>query len=312
MSIETALDPDIRGKLQSRCGDEEIAALATRQHGVVSRAQLYSLGLGRRAIEHRLETGRLLSMHRGVYAVGHKKVSRRGRWMAAVLAAGPDAVLSHRDAAALWGVRPCNRARIEVTVPRPQRSRAGIQVHNAPLPADETTVIEGIPVTTVPRTLLDLAAVVDRQQLERALEQAEAQRLTDPVSLDELLQRYPGRRGSRKLAKARARGARGITRSKLEERFQALLDEAVLPRPELNAPIELNGRQFEADCVWRKQRLIVELDGRAWHDTRQAFERDRERDRLLQAAGWRVVRITWRQLRDDPQAVARDLRRLLR
>jgi very-short-patch-repair endonuclease len=312
MATERNVKPDIRAELCARGADAAIAVLAGRQHGVVGRGQLAALGLGRRAIGHRLESGRLLPMHRGVYAVGHHKVSYKGWYMAAVLAVGADAVLSHRSAADLWGIRRTSRRRVDVSVERHLPSRPEIEIFWTPLPADETTVIEGIPVTTVPRTLLDLAAVVDRQQLERALEQAEAQRLTDPVSLDELLQRYPGRRGSRKLAKARARGARGITRSKLEERFQALLDEAVLPRPELNAPIELNGRQFEADCVWRKQRLIVELDGRAWHDTRQAFERDRERDRLLQAAGWRVVRITWRQLRDDPQAVARDLRRLLR
>jgi predicted transcriptional regulator of viral defense system len=312
MGIEFKLDGDIRRELCARGLEAAIAVLAARQHGVVARAQLVAAGLGVDAIDHRLRNRRLLSVHRGVYAVGHKKISGHGWYMAAVLAAGPGAVLSYRSAGDLWGVRRTSRRRVDVTTPRRVPSRWEIETHYAPLPDDETTVIKGIPVTTVPRTLFDLAAVVDRLALERAMEQAEAQRLTDPLTLDDLLQRYPARRGTRKLAVALELGRKGITRSKLEERFQALLDEAVLPRPELNAPIELNGRRFEADCLWRKQRLIVELDGRAWHDTRQAFERDRERDRLLQASGWRVVRITWRQLRDDPQAVARDLRRLLR
>jgi very-short-patch-repair endonuclease len=311
MPTERKVDGDIRRELCTRGLEAAIAALATRQHGVVRRAQLVSLGLGSDAIDHRLRTGRLLLVHRGVYAVGHNRISGTGWYMAGVLAVGAEAVLSHRSAADLWGIRRTSRRRVDVTVDRRLPSRPEIETCWAALPPDETTTTEGIPITTVPRTLLDLAAVVDRATLERAIEQAEAQRLTDPLSLDEILERYPGRRGTRKLVAIRTKDLRGITRSELEERFLALLDEAVLPRPELNAAIELNGRYIEADCLWRNQRLIVELDSRAWHDTRRAFERDRERDRLLQAAGWHVIRITWRQLHDDPDGVARDLRRLL-
>ena len=312
MGSEWKVDPDIRGELSTRGVDGVIAALAERQHGVVARGQLRALGLGRRAIEHRLETDRFLSVHRGVYAVGHKKISGNGWYMAAVLAVGPDAVTSHRSAADLSGIRRTSRRRVEVTVPRRVPSRPEIQMHNAPLPTDETTLIEGIPVTTVPRTLLDLAAILDRHQLERAVEQAEAQRLTDPLSLDALLERYPARRGSRNLRSVVDAGPRGITREALEERFLVFLDQAGLPRPQRNQPLELNARWFELDCVWRKHKLIVELDSATWHSTRQAFERDRERDRLLQAAGWRVIRITWRQLGNDAAAIERDLRQLLR
>jgi very-short-patch-repair endonuclease len=288
--------------------DEVIAALAARQHGVVARAQLVALGLGHRAIDHRVACGRLHVVHHGVYAVGHRRLTRRGQWMAAVLAAGPGATLSHRSAAALWDLHRSAQTRIEVSTPSRRRHRPGIEVHRAGLQPDEVTEVDGIPVTTVPRTLLDLAAVLPRSRLERAIERAEALRLTDPVSLDGLLRRYPRRHGTRSLREVVRQGIEPIlTRSELEDRFLAFLDARGLPRPRVNVLIE----GLEVDFVWPEQRLIVELDGHNTHGTRAAFERDRQRDRILQAAGWRVVRITWRQLQDDPAAIARDLGRLL-
>lgn len=172
----------------------------------------------------------------------------------------------------------------------------------------------GIPVTSVSRTLLDLASVLTEPQLERALNEAEVLRLTDRLSVPDLLERYPRRRGSAVLrALFRDRIAvRGVTRSEMERRFLAVLGSTDLPRPRRNAYVSVQGRFFEADCLWAAQRLIVELDGRESHGTDLAFEKDRERDRLLLVEGWRVARVTWRQLRDDAPAVIADLRELLR
>jgi hypothetical protein len=313
MAVETEVGPDMGGKLRSRGIDEGIASIAERQHGVVARRQIAALGVGPRAIDHRLRCGRLHSVHRGVYSVGHRVISRDGRWMAAVLAFGSCAVLSHRSAAALWGMRPTARRRVEVTAPGAQHSRSAIEVHDARLAADEVTVRRGIPVTTPPRTLLDLAAVLDARHLERVLNEAEVLRLTDPTSLGDLVERHRGRRGARtirELLNTQTIGAT-ITRSELEDRFLQFLDEAVLPRPGMNVVLHLADRRIEGDCVWRDHHLIAELDGHASHATTAGFERDRARDRALQAAGWRVIRITWRQLHDEPAAVARDLERLL-
>src|SRR4051794_5354725 len=163
--------------------------LAERQHGVVARRQLT---LSPAAVKHALATGRLHEVHRGVYAVGHRRLTQRGRWMAAVLAAGPGAVLSHRAAAALWGLR--SGTAVEISAPTRVR-RPGITAHGATIPPDERVILDGIPVTTVARTLLDLAAVVAKHELEAALHQAEYQQRTDLVSLDALVARYPHRRG---------------------------------------------------------------------------------------------------------------------
>jgi REase_MTES_1575/Transcriptional regulator, AbiEi antitoxin len=297
----------MRGKPQREFVDRAIGRLAEAQHGVVTRAQLSELGLGSRAIDYRLERGLLRPVHRGVYTIGHGLLSQHGRWMAAVLACGPEAVLSHRAAAALWLIR--RGAAIEVTVPGPRHGREGIRLHRAVLPGDETTTHHGIRTTTVPRTLLDLAAVVQRHELRSALRQAEQLRLTDPLKLGDLVARHPHRRGiasARWVLEQLALGF-GIVRSELEERFQAFLLKAGLPLPITNVRIE----GIEVDCVWSAQRLIVELDGRSVHEAADAFETDRARDRRLAAAGWRVVRITWRQLHESPGEVQADLRRLL-
>jgi very-short-patch-repair endonuclease len=228
--------------------------------------------------------------------------------MAAVLAGGPGTVLSHRAAAALWNLR--GGTPVEVTVPTARHRRAGIRLHRATLPEDERTTHRGIPTTTVPRTLLDLSTVVSRDELRSAMRQAETQRLADALTLSDLIERYPRRPGIRK-ARAIAEEARqglGVVRSELEERFQAFLLNARLPAPVTNTLIE----GYEVDGVWPKRRLVVELDGRRAHGRVHAFEADRERDRVLAAAGWRVVRITWRQLVETEEEVERDLRALLR
>lgn len=300
-------------KRRSRAIDRMIGELATRQHGVVARRQLTGLGIGRGAIEGRLTRGQLHSVHRGVYAVGHRRLSAEGRWLAAVLATGEDAVLSHRSAGQLWGLLPRSTAHPEVTCRRAWRSRSRLRVRRASLAEDETTTVDGIRVTSPARTQLDLAAISTRRQMERILNEAEVLGLTDRLSLPMLLERYPRRRGSALLRELLAddETLRGVTREELEKRFDVFVEERGLPRPRLNADIAVGGRFFRADCLWPERRLIVELDGRASHGTRRAFEKDRERDRLLLADGWRVVRVTWFQLRDEPAVLAADLRRIL-
>jgi very-short-patch-repair endonuclease len=308
VAVETAFAHDIHGKSKSR-RDAAIAELANRGHGVVSRAQLTELGLGRGAIEDRVARGSLHPVYRGVYAVGHGLLSRHGRWMAAVLAAGPDAVLSHRSAAELWGIRNSARSPIEVIAPR-QRRRPGIQARHIVLPPDETTVEHGIPVTNPARTLFDLAAVVTQQQLEHALNEAEIRRLTSPFPLDALIARHPRRRGTqalkRALEKQRQHG-QTVIRSDFETAFLDFTEQHGLPRPITNQPLG----PYEPDALWPDQRLVVELDSYDIHTTRQAFEADRERDRALMTAGYRVLRITWRQLTHDKAALASELRTLL-
>jgi predicted transcriptional regulator of viral defense system len=298
----------MRAELPSRRA-QALAELATRQHGVVSRRQLEEAGWGRSAIGRLVEKGHLHRLHRGVFAVGHRVLTPRGRWLAAVLAAGDGGVLFRRSAAARWGLGP-DPLTAEIAVPRRLRGQPRLRFLHRFLAADETTIRDGIPVTTVARTLLDLAAVLPRDRLERALNEAEYRRYADAPSLSELLERHRGARGTASLRAILGRRQLGesITRSELEDRFLSLIDRAHLPPPQVNAPLRVADRWIEADCAWPGKRLVVELDGRAAHSTTGAFERDRARDRQLQAAGWRVIRITWRQLHDDPEAVIADLR----
>jgi very-short-patch-repair endonuclease/predicted transcriptional regulator of viral defense system len=314
MANERAILHSIDAKSHARHVDAAIAALAERQHGVVARRQLVTLGLGRGAIASRLKRGLLHPVHSGAYAVGHRVLSQRGRWMAGVLSVGPDAVISHRSAARLLGLLPWSGGLTELTCPRALHSRPGIRLHRALLPADETTVFDGIPVTEVARTLFDIATIAEREQIEQAANEAEVRGLTSRLSVPHLLERYPGRRGSVAVRQIfdSGRAKRGVTRKELERRFKQILEATDLPLPRLNADLAVGGRFFNVDCLWQEQRLIVELDGRAVHGTQRAFEKDRERDRLLLVDGWRVTRVTWRQLCDDAPAIVADLRRLLR
>lgn len=187
--------------------------------------------------------------------------------------------------------------------------RGTILLRQARLFDDEVEEIDGIPVTCASRTILDLAAVVSEREVERAFHEAEAKRLTSRVSLPQLLDRHPGRRGAEGLRSVLARREPiGVTENDFEELFVAFLDAHGLPRPRFNATLPLRGRLLRPDCMWPEQRLLVELDGRASHGTERAFESDRQRDRVLLTEGWRSTRITWRQLRDEPAAIAADLR----
>jgi very-short-patch-repair endonuclease len=187
---------------------------------------------------------------------------------------------------------------------------AGLDIHQAALRDDEVTVRAGIPVTTPARTLLDLAGVLSPQRLERAATEAEIRRLGSPTTLADLVARYPGRPGTpaiRRLLESRAIG-RHVTKQELELRFLAFLDAHAIARPRTNVRVELDRGPKEVDCLWPEARVVVELDGYATHGTRRAFEEDRARDRALVVAGYRVVRITWRQLAADPLALAGQLR----
>jgi predicted transcriptional regulator of viral defense system len=302
------IEPTISVEHRTHDAGVAMARLAARQHGVVARRQLTELGLGRHAIGWLIKRGRLHVIHRGVYAVGHRRLTRDGMWMAAVLAA--DAVLSHRSAAASWGIRESARRTIELTGPREQR-HPGLIVHRVRLPPDETTTLRGIPVTTPARTLLDLAGILDAHRLARAAERAEALRLGSPTSLDDLTNRYPRRKGTKNLKRLikEHRIVPTTTANDLERRFLTFLDANALPRPLVNESLDPN---TTPDFRWPDHRLIVELDGFETHGTRQAFERDRARDRRLLAEGWRVARITKRQLEEDPGELADQLRAMLR
>jgi predicted transcriptional regulator of viral defense system len=294
--------------------DVLIARLAERQHGVVSLPQLQFLGLSPRAVRNRVATGRLTRIHRGVYAVGHGRITLRGHWMAAVLAYGPTAVLSHRSAAALHGIRRDNRSKIDITLPSPSgKARPGIDAHRSTtLSAADVTKIDAIPCTTLARTLLDLADVVDHRSVERAVDQAEVLRVFDLRAVEEVLSRANGRRGAAVLKRVLAEyDGPALTDRELEERFFALCRSAALPKPAVNEWITLDGGvAYKPDFLWRAERLIVETDGWGSHGTRQAFEDDRRRDRRLSGAGWTVVRFTWRDVEHEPAEVTETLARL--
>lgn len=291
--------------------DREIAAVARRQHGVLSIARLRALGLSDRQIRRRVADGRLHTLHRGTFAVGHRALSLRGRWLAAVLAAGPGALLSHRDGAALHDLRAIgDRSLTEVTVDvRGRRSRAGLCIHRGRIHPADRTVIDGIPVTSLSRTLLDLAEVVSPTQLQRAYEQAARLELLDLIAIERLLARSNGRRGVGRLrdllAYDPARAAR--TRSELERLFLDLVRDASLPNPMVNAVVA----GFEVDAYWPRARLIVELDGYAFHSGRAAFERDREKLTQLRLAGLDVLTFTYRQVTECPAWVAGAIDRIL-
>jgi very-short-patch-repair endonuclease len=287
--------------------------VAERQHGIVTRQQLSKLGMGRKAINGRIERGLLHPLHRGVFAFGPRLITAEGRWLAAVYACGSGARLSHRSAARLWGLLRSEPQAVEVTTNSTRVRRRGIVSRQAMLAADELEEVDGIPVTCVARTVFDLATCVRERELEQAWNEMEVRQLTSRVSVPELLERHPSRPGAgalRRLLGSTEPG--GITRNDFEEAFVTLLDAHGLPRPRLNADLQLRGRFIEVDCLWRQERIALELDGRAVHAREAAFERDKRRDRELLAEGWRPARVSWLQLRDEPDAVAADLRDTLR
>jgi predicted transcriptional regulator of viral defense system len=294
--------------------DAALASLAERQHGAVSLVQLEALGMGASGVRMRTSAGKLHRIHRGVYTVGHSLLTMKGRWMAAVLACGEGAVLSHRSAAELSGLHRFDRQTIDVTTAgRTGRGRKGIDAHSArDLRRSDVTAVSDIPCTTVPRTLLDIAEVVNRRILERAINRAEILRVFDLGALEEVLSRADGRRGVAALrAVLDEYTDPAITRSELEELVLAMCSQFGIRKPLANQWIALKGGTFMVDFVWQQERFVLEADGRHVHGSRRAFEHDRERDQRLMLAGYRVMRCTWRQVINEPTELAARIAKLL-
>jgi very-short-patch-repair endonuclease len=285
-----------------------IGALAAAQGGRVSREQLLRQGIGASAIDHRVRSGRLHLVHRGVYAVGHPAATITGEWWAALLACGDEAVLSHATAACACELMDRPGPRVHVTTARTGiRAPSGVLLHRSRcLYEHERTEVDGMPVTTAARTILDLAATLPVRRLEQLLDRAEARKLVSLEDLTRAIADHPGRRGTPRLRAVLAAYTPTVTRSELEERFLELCDRHAVRRPVMNAWVD----GFEVDAHWPAARLVVELDGYAFHRSPTAFETDRARDVALTVAGWRVVRFTYRQIADEPARVAATIRRL--
>jgi hypothetical protein len=289
-----------------------VARLAARQHGVVSRPQLIALGASDAAIAWGVRSSSLHRVHQGVYAVGYEAGTIESRWMAAVLACGPDAALSHLDAAALWKINDALGPRVHVLTRRNQRCE-GLWVHRARRRhPDDLTTHQGIPVTTVARTLVDLTELVGHDRILRAMREAEYLGLLDHDLLNAAVDRARGRRNVRALRSALAAHRPGqIVRGELEHRFLELIRGAGIREPETNAKIKTARRTYTVDCLWRAEGVAVELDGRAAHIRATAFERDRERDAALSGMGLRPVRFTWQRVTAAGDEVIADLTAML-
>ncbi|MGI8863924.1 MAG: DUF559 domain-containing protein [Solirubrobacteraceae bacterium] len=281
-----------------------IGLTADVQRGVVTRQQLLACGLTTDAIDRRRKRGWLRVLHRGVYAVGHIALPELGRETAAVLACGDGALLSHHSATALWGLTPARGAEADIDVTVPGRNpgfRRGIRIHRvAALDRRDIRRHRGLPVVAPARALLDAAPELAMRELERALGEALAQSRLTEAELADALARHPRWRGLPALRRL-LQTARdpAITRSEAEARFLALVGRAGLCRPGVNVPIG----PYVVDFLWRAEQVIVEIDGFSFHRTRRSFEADRRRDVELRAAGYTVLRFTWRQLLDEHELV---------
>lgn len=291
--------------------DRAVGRLAARQHGVVSRRQLAALGVTPSMVAVRLEAGRLVRLHRGVFAVGHARLTREGEWLAAVLATGDGALLSHRSAAALHRLLPERGRRVDVATAAKRASTNWIEVHGRQaLTLADATRRGAMPVTTVARTLVDLASVVPRDDLERAVNEADVLGTLQLAAVESALGRTCGRRGGGHAA------LRGVLlahdgpqrlRSELERAFRRLVTAHDLPRPAHNA----RTCGWEVDALWARERLAVELDSWRFHRTRATWARDRRKERELRAAGYDVRRLTWEDATDHAAATATELRAAL-
>jgi hypothetical protein len=279
--------------------------LARNQHGIVSSDQLRAVGYTSQAIYHRIRTGRLHPLHRGVYVVGRPHVTDHGRWMAAIIACGDHAVLSHSSAAALWRIGPEKRRLVELSLPSlSRRCRPGVQIHQRPLLKEANTTTEyGIPVTTPVQTLIDLVPRLDRRGAERAINEADKYDLVHPPELRRALKERGGEPGVAKLRQILDRRTFRLTKEELERRFLPLAAKAGLPVP-------LTGRivnEFEVDFYWPDLGLVVETDGLRYHRTPAEQARDRLRDQAHTAAGLTQLRFTHEQVRYEPEYVVQIL-----
>ena len=300
-------------KLGSTSRERAIVDLVARQQGVVTHAQLAELGVGRRTLDRWLASGRLRTVHRDVYGFGPQPLAKRGKWLAAVLAMGPGAFLSHQSAAALWGLAG-DRPKIHVNAPRGRQvwpgRRSGIKVHRCKFAADEVTVRDGVPVSTVARTLFDLAERSTPNELKSVWDEADRLRRLRVPEVARVYELGRGRRRARARLKpfllAEARHVED-TASPLEERFAAFVVTYRLPPPQTNVLVLGD----EVDVLWPEACLIVELDSWEFHAHRAAFEKDRDRDTGHLLAGYRTIRVTHRRLSDEPERLAAQIRALL-
>lgn len=283
---------------------DEIAALARRQHGYVTRQQLFALGETRHAVDHEIARGRLLPVYAGVYAVGHLPTLPQDRAFGAVLACGPGAVLSHDTAAAAWEIYRRWTPPFHVAVGSDRR-RPGIRVHRIQLQRRDITRQLGLPVTSPARTLLDIAPDLNARALARAVNDSRRKYL-HLADLAELLERCPRHPGAGRLREF-VRAPKGPTRSEFEDAFFAFTERYGLPRPQLN--VIVGG--YEVDAFFAAERVVVELDGWDFHSSRQSFSEDRERDATLLALGIVTVRITWERLTQEPDREAARLLAIL-
>ena len=280
--------------------------------------QLRELGLTGSAVRNRVATARLHRIHHSVYSLVAKQLLKRdGLYMAAVLACGPGALLSHRSAAVLHELRDWGYTKIEVTVPRRSALRIpGVAVHRSTtLTEADVTVVRNIPCTSIARTLFDLAEVVTRRQLERSFDQAEIAETLDLRAIEDQLARNPTRPAAKAVRAVLNEHYIGTTATwnENEEALLAITRPLGIPDPDTNQFIVLDdgGPALRVDFVWRDRRVVVEADSRKWHVTRQRFETDRQRDQRLTAAGWTVIRTTWRQMKYRPHELRPVLLKLL-
>lgn len=276
-------------------------ALSRTQHGVVTRRQLLDLGLSPKAIQHRVERGRLHRLHQGVYAVGRPELDRLGRWNAAVLSCGPEALLGYRSAAALWGLVERGPETIELVVPsRVACRQPGIRVHRrAVLRPEDREIHHRIPVTSPAATLVDCASQVGRNSLEAAVNAADRLELIDPETLRQEIEATPRRPGIRALRELLDRQTFTRTDSGLERQFLRLIRSARLPTPQTQ--VRVNG--YRVDFYWPELGLVVETDGLRYHRTPTQQSRDLKREQAHVAAGLTALRFAGVQLRDEPAAV---------
>jgi len=288
-----------------------LAEVATRQHGVVALRQLRALGFGMRGVERRVRDGRLHPIHCEVFAAGHRRLTHRSFWWAGLLAYGDDALLSHGSAASLWGLAPRRAGPVHVTASLGRQGidrRTGIWIHRGRLDDEDRTTRDGIPVTTVARTLFDFAEVTDRKRLAGAWQEADRLKLLRLAAVEAVCERGRGRRALQPIRQLLA-SARQMAEgdSPLEDRFLAFCERQRLPMPATNVLVLGD----EVDALWPAARLIAELDSWEYHRHRAAFHNDRARDSAHLVAGYRTIRITHHRLDTEPQTLLTELNQLL-
>lgn len=296
--------------------DAQLARLASSQEGVVALWQICAAGLSARAAQNRAEASRLHRLFPGVYAVGHPKISPDGWRIGAVLACGEGAVLSRFSAAKAWGMLNDDGRRFDVVAPGRSGGRVADQQlidlrRTRRLSEDDVTVLRGIPITTIGRTLVDLTGCAGPRVVQRAVHEAEVMGLLDVAAVLATVERNPGRRGTRMLQAALGVSAPDPANGQFATRFLELCSNYGLPAPKLGVHVDGGDRLYEVDALFEAERVIVELDGRQVHGTARNFQTDRRRDSILAARGYLTLRYTWHRLCNEPAAIADELLRVL-